>query len=163
MPKMIITVLDDVNKLHDVMEAWHQQGASGVTVIESIDLARLALHSGRDDLPLFPAVRNLLREREVHHRTVFTVVSESIDVEAFFDATEAIVGHLYAGRAGPTRIADRSANLQHATGALRDVQPFVALGLGLKWAGPEVRLVKVLPGMLPVAKYVSPWEIFSQS
>lgn len=93
-------VLDDVDKLPAVLEAWHQQGAGGVTVIESSGMARLAAEFARDDFPLFPGLRHLLQEREVHHRTLFTVLADGADLEAFFDATEAVVGPLDAPDSG---------------------------------------------------------------
>jgi hypothetical protein len=94
MPKLIIMVLDDVDALPAVLEAWHRQGASGVTVLESSGMARLSVQHGRDDFPLFPGLRNFLVGREVHHRTLFTVLDDDIDVNGFFAATEAVVGAL---------------------------------------------------------------------
>jgi hypothetical protein len=69
-------------------------------VLESSGLARLAAEYGRDDLPLFPGLRNFLREREVRHRTLFTVLVDEIDLNAFFDATESVVGPLDAPGSG---------------------------------------------------------------
>jgi hypothetical protein len=100
MPKMIIMVLDDVDKLHEVMDAWQAAGAGGVTILESSGLGRLILAGGRDDLPLFPRLRNLLEKDEIHHRTLFTVLEDRIDIEAFFDATEAVVGPLDTPNSG---------------------------------------------------------------
>lgn len=93
MPTMVIMVLDDVDKLEDVLHAWREAGSGGVTILESIGAARFLAHSGaRDDLPLFPSLRNLLARQEVHHRMLFTILSDDVDVEAFFDATERVVG-----------------------------------------------------------------------
>ena len=98
MPTMILMVLNDVDKLEDVMRAWQAAGAGGITTLESSGAAHLLGHIGaRDDLPLFPGLRNLMAHQEVHHRTLFTVVNSEVDVEAFFDATEAVTGPL----AGP--------------------------------------------------------------
>ena len=94
MPNMVIMVLDDIDKLQALLEEWHRQGASGVTVLESSGLARLGGQFGRDDLPLFPGLRDLLEDREVHHRTLFTVLRDGIEVDKFFDATESVVGPL---------------------------------------------------------------------
>ncbi len=94
MPKMILMVLDDLDKLEIALETWHSLGASGVTVVESSGLARLTAAFGRDDLPLFPRLDDLLEDREVHHRTLFTVVGDEVDMEAFFDATEAAIGRM---------------------------------------------------------------------
>jgi len=95
MPSMIMMVLNEVDKLEDVMRAWQDAGAGGITILESSGGARLLGHIGaRDDLPLFPGLRSLMAHQEVHHRTLFTVVGPEVDVEAFFDATEAVVGPL---------------------------------------------------------------------
>jgi nitrogen regulatory protein P-II 1 len=100
MPKMIILVLDEVEKLPAVLDKWQRQGASGVTVLESSGLARLLAHYGRDDIPLFPGLHNLLEEREVSHRTLFTVLGDQVDLDAFFDATESVTGPLDAPGSG---------------------------------------------------------------
>jgi hypothetical protein len=101
MPTMILMVLNDVDKLEDVMRAWHGAGAGGITILESSGAAHLLGHLGaRDDLPLFPGLRNLMAHQEEHHRTLFTVVGAEIDVEAFFDATEAVVGPLVGPHTG---------------------------------------------------------------
>jgi hypothetical protein len=92
---MILMVLNDTDKLESVMRAWQAAGAGGVTILESSGAARLLGHLGaRDDLPLFPGLRSLMAHQEVHHRTLFTIVGAAVDVEAFFDATEAVVGPL---------------------------------------------------------------------
>ncbi|OQA40939.1 MAG: hypothetical protein BWY52_02740 [Chloroflexi bacterium ADurb.Bin325] len=93
MPNMVILVLDDVARLEEVMDAWRAAGSRGITILESSGMARLKAMM-RDDLPLFPSLSNLLQGRTVHHRTLFTVLGDDIDVEAFFDATEAVLGPL---------------------------------------------------------------------
>jgi hypothetical protein len=101
MPTMILMVLNDVDKLEDVSRAWQAAGAGGITILESSGAARLLGHIGaRDDLPLFPGLRNLTARQEVHHRTLFTVVGAEVDIDAFFDATEAAVGPLDAPHTG---------------------------------------------------------------
>ncbi|OIO90689.1 MAG: hypothetical protein AUK03_12580 [Anaerolineae bacterium CG2_30_64_16] len=94
MAKMIIMVLDDVDKLQDVMAAWQAAGAAGITILESSGAGRLSQMGARDDLPLFPGLHSLLWRQEIQHRTLFTVVDDDVDIEALFDATEAIVGSL---------------------------------------------------------------------
>lgn len=95
MPTMIILVLDDISKLDDVMLAWRRAGSRGITILQSSGAARLLAHKGvRDDLPLFPGLRFLAAHQEIHHRTLFTVLDDTVDLEAFFDATEAVTGKL---------------------------------------------------------------------
>lgn len=93
MSMMVIMVLDDVDKLEDVLVAWREAGSGGVTILDSNGAVRLLAQFGaRDDLPLFPGLRNLLTRQEVHNRTLFTILGADVDIEAFFDATEKLVG-----------------------------------------------------------------------
>jgi nitrogen regulatory protein P-II 1 len=101
MPTLVILVLDDVDKLYDVTVAWRNAGSTGITILESSGTARLLSHLGaRDDLPIFPGVARLLAHQETHHRMLLTVLSEDVNVEKFFDATEAVVGPLDSHHSG---------------------------------------------------------------
>lgn len=95
MPTMVVLVLNDVDRLEDVLTAWWEAGVPGVTILESSGAARyLARHGARDDLPLFPSLISLLAHSEVHHRTLFAVVPDGFAVDRLFDATEAVLGSL---------------------------------------------------------------------
>ena len=95
MPTMVILVLDNVEKLDDVLAAWWEAGAPGITILESVGAARhLARAGARDDLPIFPSLNSLFAHQEVHHRTLFTVLPDGKSPESLFDATEAVLGRL---------------------------------------------------------------------
>jgi len=94
MPSMIMMVLLDLRFLEDVVDAWYTAGSCGVTVLESSGARHLLGQGARDDLPIFPSLHSLLAHQEVHHRTLFTVVDDNVDIQAFFDATEAVVGDM---------------------------------------------------------------------
>lgn len=95
MSTLVLLVLLDLDRMDELMSGWHAAGAGGVTILDSRGaghyLARKAL---RDDLPLFPGLRNLLERDELHHRTLLTVLPDRVDLDAFFDATEAVLGDL---------------------------------------------------------------------
>src|SRR3954447_4232416 len=92
MPQLIVLVVDDLEVFPMVLEAWQQAGLKGVTILESTGLGRES--SMRDDLPLIPSLRNLLESREENHRTMWAVAGDDFNVDALFDATEAITGPL---------------------------------------------------------------------
>ncbi len=95
MPTMVILVLDNVDKLEEVLTAWWDAGSPGVTILESSGAARyLARGGARDDLPMFPSLSKLLGHREIHHRTLFTVVPDGADLDKLFDVTEDVLGPL---------------------------------------------------------------------
>jgi hypothetical protein len=98
---MVILVLDDVEKLDDVLAAWWESGAPGITILESFGAARHLARSGaRDDLPIFPTLSTLFAHQETHHRTLFTLLPDDIEPARIFDATERIVGSLDRPRNG---------------------------------------------------------------
>jgi len=90
---MILLVLDKLEQCPSVLDAWEAAGAPGITILESTGLARMK--SGiRDDLPLMPSIASLLKGREEHHRTLFTVVEGEAQVERIISATQSITGSL---------------------------------------------------------------------
>ena len=90
---MILLVLNKLEQCPSVLDAWEAAGAPGITILESTGLARMK--SGiRDDLPLMPSITSLLKGREEHHRTMFTIVKEEETVDRLFEATETVLGDL---------------------------------------------------------------------
>jgi len=98
MPVLLMAVIDDATKIWDVLDAWERLGISGATIHDSTGLHRT--QGLRDDLPLFPSVRDLLEETETSHRTIWSVLEDGVDAEAIARATEAIVGPLDNPRTG---------------------------------------------------------------
>ena len=98
MPVMLVAVLDDPSRLWDVLDAWRQVGVGDATIFDSTGLHQA--ESLRDDLPLFPSVRDLLEATETSHRTIWSLVEDSVDLERVVQATESIVGPLSAPHTG---------------------------------------------------------------
>jgi hypothetical protein len=91
---MVILVLDNVDLMDEVLVAWWDAGAPGITILESSGAARHMAGGPRDDLPIFPSLSNLFAHGETHHRTLFTVLPDRVPVERLFDATERVLGPL---------------------------------------------------------------------
>ncbi|HEY63001.1 MAG TPA: hypothetical protein G4O02_00360 [Caldilineae bacterium] len=91
MAYLLVFVLDNLEQCPDVLKAWEAAGASGVTILESTGLGRLR-RAVRDDLPLLPSLRDLLASRELHHRTLFTVVEDEETLDRIIAATEQLIG-----------------------------------------------------------------------
>lgn len=95
MPELIVMVLDDADKVGDILNAWLEAGVAGVTLLDSAGLGHaFTEHSLRSDLPFVPSLESLLRVREEHSRTLFSVVPDGFDVDKLIAATEAITGSL---------------------------------------------------------------------
>src|SRR3972149_5004556 len=94
MPVLLVAIIDDLSKIWDVVDEWERLGIGGATIYDSSGLNKA--RQLRDDLPLFPSVRELLEGAETHHRTLWSVLEDGVAerVEALVRATEKIVGPL---------------------------------------------------------------------
>jgi len=93
MPNLIVVVMPDLARFHDVLEAWEHCGVSGVTILESLGLHKVRqMGIRRDDLPLIPSLRHLMESEEYHHRTAFTVVDDDFDLDKLIETTQRAIG-----------------------------------------------------------------------
>ena len=86
MASLVVLVMECAEICHDILGAWEEAGASGATILESTGLARIR-GAVRDDLPLVPSLRNLLKVDEMHNRTVFTIIDDDEVLERVLQVT----------------------------------------------------------------------------
>jgi nitrogen regulatory protein PII len=92
---LVLFVLNDPEKLDTMLDAWEEIGVPGVTILHSTGLGRT--RQGiilRDDLPIMPSLKNLLKHEEQFSRTLFTVVEDENMVNQVVKATQKITGDL---------------------------------------------------------------------
>jgi nitrogen regulatory protein PII len=92
MAHLVVLVLDDPDLSDAVLDAWERAGARGVTILESSGIGRVRRASLRDDIPLMPTLRDLLRGSEEHHRTFLSVVESEDQVETLVQAAQQVIG-----------------------------------------------------------------------
>ncbi len=92
---LILFVLNDPDKVEQVLNAWEQAGVSGVTILPSTGLGRIRQKEGlRDDLPLLPSLEDFYHhEADINH-TLFTLVESEALAQKVLEATQAVVGDL---------------------------------------------------------------------
>lgn len=88
---LVVLVLDNPDLCPDMIQAWQEAGASGITILNSAGMGPARRGIG-DDVPLFPSVRDLFRSEETQHRTLFSIVDSQEKVEALAAASTACVG-----------------------------------------------------------------------
>lgn len=92
---LILMVLNDPDRLEDLLIAWEEKGVQGATVLFSTGLGRIHQMDGwRDDMPLIPSLRDFYEVPENMNRTIFTVVKDEAQVDAVVAATINVVGEL---------------------------------------------------------------------
>jgi hypothetical protein len=91
MAHLLVFVLDNLEQISDILDAWDKAGSPGVTILESTGQRRVN-GAIRDDLPLLPSLGSLLTSEETRHRTLFSVIEDEATLESVIAATEQIIG-----------------------------------------------------------------------
>lgn len=92
---LVLMVLNDPDRLEDLLIAWEETGVQGATVLFSTGLGRIRQLDGwRDDMPLIPTLSDFYEVPENMNRTIFTVVKDEAQIDAVVAATQKIVGEL---------------------------------------------------------------------
>ena len=91
---MVLFVLDDPDRLDEVLAAWEKAGITGVTIFESTGMRRLRQRyiPMRYVMPLV--------DREEHHLTLMAIVPDEAHVETCLREAEGIVGDLSEAHTG---------------------------------------------------------------
>ncbi len=89
---MVMLILDDPERLDEVLEAWHKIGVSGVTIVETSSFfRRQGKKLGARYLFGFSRV---VQQTEEGHYALLSVVPGEASVQECIEATESIVGNL---------------------------------------------------------------------
>lgn len=101
MAQLVALVVHDPGQVDAVVHAWLEAGVNGMTLLDSSGLSH---HEGehhlRDDVPLFPSVRSLLRSDETSSRMIFSLVADDFDIDRLIAASEAVIGSLDGDEVG---------------------------------------------------------------
>ena len=91
---MILFVLHNTEKLDELLAAWQEAGAPGVTVLESTGVGRIRQNKAlREDTPLMPSLEDFYPDPEHMSRTIFTILKDEL-VQKVVEATYKVVGDL---------------------------------------------------------------------
>lgn len=89
---LLVMVLDDTSHLNDVLRAWEEGGARGVTILESTGLARtLERHQAR---AAYAGFSQVFGGGRVGHNTLFAVIDDINVAESVAARVSALLGDL---------------------------------------------------------------------
>jgi len=91
---LVVLVVDNPDNVSEILQAWDEAGAPGVTILDSYGIGRLKQIGLRDDLPLMPSLSDLLGEREEHHSTLFSLVKDETLVDQMVEIAQSVIGDL---------------------------------------------------------------------
>ncbi len=89
---MVMMVLDNPDKLDDVLDAWYEVNVSGVTILESTGIQRRRAKNIK--VPFRYNFTRMAARVEEGHYTLLTVVPTEEYVHACIQAAEKIIGDL---------------------------------------------------------------------
>jgi len=92
---LILFILNDPDKLEELLIAWEENGVESATVLFSTGMGRIRQLKGwRDDMPLIPSLNDFYEKPENLNRTIFTTVNDEAGIEKVLSATKKVVGDL---------------------------------------------------------------------
>lgn len=101
MAKLIALVINDPDRLEDVIYDWVEAGVHGLTILDSTGWTqRVGGRSPRRDRTLFDALQDVILGRERNNRLLFSIVEEGFDVDELIARTETQLGPLDASGIG---------------------------------------------------------------
>lgn len=96
---MVMFVLDDPDRLDEVLDAWEAIGVSGSTIVESsgINRRRMLRQAGT---AYMAGINRLIGSEEESHYTLFVIVPDEALAAACLAAAEGVVGDLDEANTG---------------------------------------------------------------
>lgn len=76
--KLLILVLNKVEKLEEVLEGFIEVGVSGATVIDSVGMG----HILSEEVPIFAGLRFMFAGAKPHNKTILSVIKKEKEKEA---------------------------------------------------------------------------------
>jgi nitrogen regulatory protein PII len=89
---LVVFVLDNPDLCQDILDAWEDSGAKGITILESTGIGRIRQAGIRDNIPMMPSLSDLLKSTETHNRTLFSVVEDLETAHAMVESAQKNVG-----------------------------------------------------------------------
>lgn len=88
--QLLIAVINQGEKLDDILSGFLELGITGATVIRSEGMGRVLSH----DIPIFAGLQTLLARARPENITIFSVIEDDLKVDAALALIQRICGDL---------------------------------------------------------------------
>jgi len=88
--KLLILILNKVEKLEEVLEGFLEAGVTGATIIDTVGMGHILC----DEVPIFAGLRFMFAGAKPHNKTVISVIKDEAEEEVLH-LLENILGDLY--------------------------------------------------------------------
>jgi len=88
--KLLILILNKVEKLEEVLEGFLEAGVTGATLIDSVGMG----HILSEEVPIFAGLRFMFAGAKPHNKTIISVIKDEKE-EEILHLLKNILGDLY--------------------------------------------------------------------
>ncbi len=88
--KLLILILNKVEKLEEVLEGFLEAGVTGATLIDSVGMG----HILSEEVPIFAGLRFMFAGAKPHNKTIISVIKDEKE-EEILHLLNTILGDLY--------------------------------------------------------------------
>lgn len=89
---MLVLVLNDVNKLDDILMEFTNSNINGATVLDSSGMAKV-LSEHQNEVPIFGSLKMLLNENRPFSKTIFTILKDN-QIPTAVNCIKKVIGDL---------------------------------------------------------------------
>ena len=94
--QLLVAVINESEKLDDILSGFLEIGVTGATIIDSEGMARVLTH----DIPIFAGIQTLISRSRPQNNTIFSVIEDEAKVEAAIAVIQDICGDLKGAGTG---------------------------------------------------------------
>ncbi|MFC2160898.1 P-II family nitrogen regulator [Acidobacteriota bacterium] len=87
--KLLVLILNKVEKLEEVLEGYLEAGVTGATIIDSIGMG----HVISEEVPIFAGLRFMFAGAKPHNKMIFSVITDN-KVDPVINVLKKILGDL---------------------------------------------------------------------
>lgn len=96
---VLFLVLNDVEYLDDILDAFVEVGLKGATILDSQGMGS-ALAKGGRDIPFYGALMHLVDGARPYNKTIFAVIEDEDTLERAVEAVKEVLGDMDKPGAG---------------------------------------------------------------
>lgn len=87
---MIMFISKDAEQASEMFDVWIKAGVRGVTIIESAGMQQVSEGGNtgiRADIGIMFSLNKIMRSQEIHHRTLFSAISDQETLDKVIEAS----------------------------------------------------------------------------
>lgn len=76
--KLLVVILNNVEKLEEILEGFLEIGITGATIVESVGMGQIL----SEEVPIFAGLKFMFSGARPHNKTIFSVIKDEKEEQA---------------------------------------------------------------------------------